>query len=200
MRARLFLFMAVVGVLPLELRATQVIPVNVSHLVSAAGVVFSGRCLSRRVEVQTSDQFPRGLITTTYTFSIDRCIKGQCQGATYTFSQWGGRAEECAALGRSCPVAMTQYVEGNDYVLFLAPTPRLTSPIGLGQGVFDVVTTSAGTKMVRNAYFKSSLLANVPDRPAITKTLAAAKTRFDEAKSEMPLDDFFKVVEGLKHP
>ena len=200
---RVLFWIIVVGTLlfPVSrLSATQVIPVNLPHLVSAAGIVFSGRCLDRRVELETSDRFPAGLVVTAYTFFVDRCLKGNCQGETYSFRQWGATTEECIALGRSCPTGFTPYEKGKDYVLFLTPTERLHSPIGLGQGVFEVIAQPAGGKTVRNAFFNDSLFSQIPDQPRMVKVLAAGKVKPGDVKPDIPLDDFMKMVEGLKQP
>lgn len=183
-----------------RLFATQVIPVNLPRLVSTAGIVFAGRCLDRKVELRTDDQFPHGLVITTYVFSIERCLKGECQGDTITFRQWGGSPEECSAFARPCPAAVTRYQVGGDYVLFLAPTQQLTSPIGLGQGVFTVVTTSTGSKVVHNEFLNATLFSNIPATPSVTKALAVGKVHPGEVKAEIPLDDFVRMVEGLRAP
>lgn len=138
------------------LQATQVRPLTLEQLSQRAATIFSGRCTGVRVE---SD--PNVGWVTLATFEVERAVKGRV-GRTATLRLLGGRSD---LEPRAAEVpGMPRFRRGDEVVLFLYGTSAigLTSPVGLGQGKFDVVRDKRGRKIAVNAFGNERLLERLP--------------------------------------
>ncbi len=108
----------------------QVRQVDLSEMVEASGMIFSGQVLS--VEGTTDE---RGDIVTRTTFRIEQPVRGVMPG-TVTITQYGGVTES----GSMVLAHMRYFTEGERVMVFLYPPSELglTSPIGMNQGAFTI--------------------------------------------------------------
>lgn len=177
-------------------RSTQVLPAELPELVERAAWAFVGRCTERHVDVVRTDQLPKGLLVTFYTFEISQWLKGgdaSPQGDRHTvkFAQWGAEKSECRARGFPCPIGVPHYNVDKEYALFLLnPSPLqlpvpLTSTVALKDGSFPVTQTADGTKHIRGRF---------------PSTAVGGKAKGEGVKKEISLTDFTRMVEGLKKP
>jgi hypothetical protein len=124
--------------------AMSVLPLNLSQLTDQAGRIFVGRCVSVDSELDES-----GLPSTYARFKVDQGLKGVSAGETVLIKQYGvARGPLKVAEGESAIVPMKtmslgggSYRPGSQYLLFLYPESELgfTSPVGGGQGKFEIV-------------------------------------------------------------
>lgn len=200
---RLFLFLLLSFFCVPRVLALQVLPRPLDHVIATAAIAFEGVCTAREVGIKRSDRFPAGLLATTYTFHVNRCLKGACTESQYQFSQWGADRKECASRGLICPLTQTDYrCDGHQaYVLFLlAPsvTTSLSSPVALESGVFHVVIAPDGQKRVRHHRDAEKLLGRQFQRPSVQKALTKSAKAASTGGTDILLDDFFTIVEELK--
>lgn len=177
-------------------RSTQVLPVELPELVERATWAFIGHCTERRVEVVRTDQIPKGLLVTFYTFQVSEWFKGenaspQGDRQIVRFAQWGATKSECRARGFPCPIGMPSYDVDKEYALFLLnPSPlRLPVPliptVGLTGGSLPVTQAADGTKQIHGRF---------------PEAVVGGKARGIEVKKKIPLSDFTRMVEDLKKP
>ncbi|MBI4125907.1 MAG: hypothetical protein HY465_00280 [Deltaproteobacteria bacterium] len=177
-------------------RSTQVLPAELPEVVERAQWAFVGRCTERHVDVVRTDQIPKGLLVTFYTFHVSQWFKGgnappQGDQQTIRFAQWGAAKSECRARGFPCPIGMPQYEVDQEYALFLLnPSPLqlpvpLTSTVALKDGSFPVTQAADGTKRIRGRF------------PSM---MVGGKAKGEELKKEIPLVDFTKLVEDAQRP
>jgi hypothetical protein len=124
-------------------QASQVRPVNLEQMTERAGRIFSGRCVETGVIVDPM----LGAEVTVATFQVERAIKGDA-GGRVTIRMLGGAA------------GVPRFQPGEDVVLFLYGESRLglTSPVGLGQGRFSVMTDKLGRRVAINDFANRNLL------------------------------------------
>jgi len=130
---------------PNSVFATKLVHRNIAELTTLADRIFIGTCLS--VETKSITIEGQNAIVAEYTFEVSQAIKG-APSSTLVFRQFG------PAHGAGSIVGMPTYKIGKRYMLFLRKDSAygLTSPIGLGQGAFLVLTNSNGTTQAINAY------------------------------------------------
>jgi len=117
---------------------------NLQQLCAQAGTVFSGVCIS----VDRSDS-----AVVSYTFAVHQMLKGT-PAATITVRMHAS----AAALARA-----PSFHIGQEVVLFLYPTSEhgFTSPVGFGQGCFQISRTSDGYRTVVNERMNKGLLTGM---------------------------------------
>lgn len=115
------------------------------RVVTAAGIIFSGRVISiRRVPLPTGE----GPASTMVTFRVDRAIRGILTGQNLTIHEWAGlwdRGEH--------------YRVGEHLMLFLYPPSKLglTSPVAGAMGRFAL---DAKGRILMNQQHSESLMAD----------------------------------------
>jgi hypothetical protein len=135
---------------------------NLEEMTVASDRIFVGRCIG--VE-ETEEEIAQGRMPVTlYRFEVERAVKGQLP-KQLTFRQLGhparralGKGGEISMHGRKVtPRAffhgMSEYEVGDRLVLFLIPDylgGKVTYPVGLYQGAFDVSEMPSGEQLVRN--------------------------------------------------
>ena len=120
---------------------------NLDELVTHASLIFSGKILGVRSEPHP--QYPKAL-TVVITVRVTDTLKGQ-PGTEYTFrSLVGGAVDFRSQFG---------YKPGEEVFLMLTRPSELglSSPIGLDQGRFRVVTNEQGTRLLVNGYGNAGL-------------------------------------------
>jgi hypothetical protein len=126
--------------------ATSMLPISLEQLSTRATLIFYGKVISN--EIRKDEQ--SGRIATFTEFEVIDLIKGKT-GSTHTIKQIGGHLQETGTIVHIHGVP--KYVIGNDYVVFLPEKSDLgfSSPLGLQQGSFDVVTVN-GEQIVDNGH------------------------------------------------
>jgi len=129
-------------------RATQVRSIDLEEMTARAATIFSGRVVGIRHE---HDEL-LGIGVTFATFRVDQAVKGRL-GTTVELKFLGGGESGQGLAG------MPTFRVGEEVVLFLYGTSRLglTSPVGLGQGKFTVVTDKHGRKLAINEFRNANL-------------------------------------------
>ena len=166
-----------------DARATSVLPIELDQIVASAQHIAHVRCVSNTVEAD-----PNVRVVTVSTFVVLDRAKG-APGATFTVRQVGGELN-----GVVIDYHLPTFKVGDEYVLFMPPASRLglASPVGLAQGVFNVMPRRAG-KEVGNGRDFAELLphansSNVPSR------VIARLQRADATHARVDLADFMSMV------
>lgn len=194
------LFIAIAS-FPGQTWATQVVPVNLPGLLKAE-LAFTGTCTGAETYIMYHPKVPRGLLVTTYTFSVsaDGVIKGDVSG-TISFTQWGASRSESRKLGAPFVMGMPLYEVGKEYTVFLTSKSKLglRSTIGLGYGMFNVTTDPGGKRVMVNSYGNRGLFRGLVTRPSVNKALKAAGARPGRpVVGPVGYDDFVSIVRDLQ--
>ena len=174
----------------LPARATSVLPLYLDQIIDGAAIAFHGSCIDNRVERDTQT----GLIVTYTTFQVQDVLKGQV-APVHTIKQIGGRLPGAAGSIEVRRIeGVPQFEVGQSYVVFLygVSSAGFSSPVGLGQGKFDVLPGPAGPQVTNGRDFKE-MTAN---RPALLLP-QSAQTKLDQAQGQVDrlgLDEFKQFV------
>ncbi len=163
---------------------------NLEEMVSAADRIFVGRL------IRTKEAFihARGgtIPITIYTFAIEEPIKG-VRGKNVTIRQVGHRSDPSSVFGHSAP----HYQEGETLMIFFAQDSDigLTSPVGLGQGVFHVKKERGIKLSVVNDRKNAGLLEGSPRvEQALRGWSSEARRQLRPSDGEMPYANFRDLV------
>ena len=164
----------------------SVIPLYLDEMIDTATVAFEGRVLENRVERDAAT----GFVVTYTTFEVREALKGHV-GARHTIKQVGGTIDgdvEFRVTG------VPTFKEGAEYVVFLAgvSSKGFSSPIGLSQGRFGVITEEGVRKVANGRDFRdmTARMANMPGAARAKMQQAADPVR------KMDLVDFKQLVRG----
>jgi hypothetical protein len=126
---------------------TSVRLVNVVEMVSLADRIFLGKCVSSQEIVDPVLQLP----VTEHRFVVQEAIKGVGVGEEIIVRQLSGIA------------GTTRHRKGDRVVIFLHGNSRigLTSPVGMGQGIFQLQKKGQGQWTVTNALRNQNLVYNL---------------------------------------
>lgn len=162
---------------------------NIDELYSLADVVFQGTCV--KVEKGVLDG-NKNLPTVKYTFNIENVIKGNIKVNDEFLFSMADKVDTSSSGGFHSPLAANpRFEKDKSYILFLAGESKLglRAPIGLESGKFDIVVED-GKKFVKNRFSNKSIFQNSSSK--------ATKSIVQSSDGPIPLDDFLKVMEGLK--
>ncbi len=164
--ARQFLLMWVVAGLALLFSvpagATSVKALGLAEMTGQADRIFYGQCL------ETEEDLDENGIPSTYVrFQVSRGVKGVSTGDEILVKFHGvqeramhvGEGERVVVPMRTAGLSSKAYRVGDDYLLFLYPESRLgfTSPIGAGQGRFEVLSDRSAVNPLGNRFLKDAL-------------------------------------------
>jgi hypothetical protein len=136
-------------------RATVLVPADLGELARDAQAIVHGRVVA--VESQWAEGCRRS-IETLVTLEVEDHLKGQF-GPEVTFKVPGGQLGPYRTIMPGAPV----FTEGEDVIVFLASRgPSVPWLVGLGQGVYRVITSADGVRHVRPGVPASR--ADVPQR------------------------------------
>ena len=171
-------------------QASRVRPVNLEQMAQHADRIFSGRCVSVRAEKDTD----LGLMVTRVTFAVQKAAKGNVKGRV-TIRVLGGQ-DETTEQGRPMD-GVPRFQVGEEVVLFLYgdSSAGLTSPVGLGQGKFSVLTDKRGQKLAVNAVGNENLFERLSDRARGRLGRRAAAW---EGRRPIPPDELLDIVRMLQ--
>ncbi|MCG8608112.1 hypothetical protein MJD09_24390 [bacterium] len=178
--------------------ATKLLHRNLKGLVEVAHSVFTGRCVSVSEGIRDLENGAK-LYYTEYTFEVEETLKGHV-GRTVTFRQFGWASprqiDDTRAIYPGI-MAMPNYREGEDYLLFLIGESRLglTSPAGLNQGAFLVEKDQDGLAVAANAILNRGLFRDISsvemDQLGMT---GPEKQLCTFQKGPLPIQEFKSVV------
>ena len=166
-----------------DARATSVLPIELDQIVASAQHIAHVRCVSNTVEAD-----PNVRVVTVSTFVVLDRAKG-APGATFTVRQVGGELN-----GVVIDYHLPTFKVGEEYVLFMPPASRLglASPVGLAQGVFNVMPGRAG-KEVGNGRDFAALMPHA-NAATLPPRMAARMQRPEGERRQIDLADFMTVV------
>ena len=193
---------------------------NLEEMTVASDRVFIGRCVGVQ---ETEEEIAQGSMPVTlYTFEVERAIKGRLP-KQFTFRQLGHPARRALGKGgemtmhgsKATPTAffhgMSEYKLGDRLMLFLIPDylgGKVTYPVGLYQGAFDVTEMPSGQQMVRNSINNLGLFTSPYNGTRMRE--ADAKVIFPERgdvsqqgqvlvqkRGALPLGEFVEMVEQI---
>lgn len=127
---------------PSEVEAISVRPINLEETVRLSGRAFFGRC----VEVRDLPKDATGLAIRLYRFVVLEPVLNTEAGEIVEFRQVRGGKVAGGIFG------MPEYRKGQELLLFLYGESRLgmTSPVGVEQGIFRPVRQADGTRAFVN--------------------------------------------------
>lgn len=162
---------------------------DLDQLVQRAQNIVRGRVVSAAIEPHP--QFPN-LQTVVITLSVSKVLKGAA-GSTLVIRQFQWDAREASSL--------SAYKGEGEVVLFLNPVSQygLTSPVGLEQGRFRVLTDDKGNRYVMNGRGNLGLFTAVPAK-ATARGIAFSKpvqAMFANLTGKASLDSFEEAVRVL---
>ena len=162
---------------PQPLLASQVRAIGLEQMTQRAARIFSGRCTGTGVVFDAS----LGRDVTVATFRVDRALKG-VTGETVTVRMLGGAPADA-------PAGLPTFRTGEEVVLFLyGESPQgLSSPVGLGQGRFKVVTDKRGRRLALNDFGNKNLISGL--RPEIHARLRAPGGASPRGSAPQQLED-----------
>lgn len=183
---RQFLFACLLGlVISLPAEAMSVLPLYLDEIVNDAAIAFQGKSLENH-----SERDPQTNSIVTYsTFEVQEVLKGEV-GATHTIKQIGGKLHGEINQTTGVPT----FTVGESYILFLygVSASGFSSPVGLGQGKFNIIPVSTGFHVTNGRDFKEMTLG-IPDH----LVPPSAQTKMREAPGpvkRLDLEEFKQLV------
>ena len=194
---------------------------NLEEMTATADRIFLGRCVAA---VETEDTIAQGILPVTrYTFEVERVIKGSLS-RRITFQQLGhpsrralGKGGEMTMHGEAVRAdtfihGMSEYRVGDRLILFLIPDymgGKVTYPVGLYQGAFEVSRMPSGQELARNSINNLGLFS-APYNGTALKRAEALMIFPDQAaaaspdvemlagkRGALPLEDLLSLVEKI---
>jgi len=178
----------------------QIIEMNLPAIVSNAEIGFRGVCEKREVRTIYPVSAPTGVIVTHYVFAIKEMLKGKAENP-FEVDQYGVSRAEAIKMGAPYAVGFTQFEPGKEYVVYWSEMSRLgvRTPLGMDQGVFDIVYDNKGRTMVVNKFSNANLFKQISKGSPVTKTLKSVNIDVSNPpKGPISYDDFKTIVENLK--
>ena len=187
MQRRLFLACLFGLLISLPVRAVSVLPLYLDEIIADAAIVFQGKCIDNRTEREANTNF----VVTYTTFEVHDVLKGQV-GATHVIKQIGGHlpGETMSFDAKGIP----SFTVGENYVVFLAgiSAAGFSSPIGLEQGKFSVVSGPAGLQVTNGRDFKE-MTAGIPAQHVPQAAMMKMQQSAGPVR-HLGLDDFKQLV------
>ena len=164
--------------------ASQVRSLNLEEITQRAARVFSGRCLETHDELDAR----LGLKVSVATFRVDQGVKGIDGGSTVTVRMLLGET--------SSPVATPRFRKDEDVILFLYGESALglTSPVGMGQGRFQLISDKLGHRLAINSFGNANLFRGLS--PEASRRLGPEALRSTDPK-DLGATDLLQKVQAL---
>ena len=183
---RQFLFAYLLSlIIALPARAMSVLPLYLDEIVNNAAIAFQGKSLENH-----SERDPQTNSIVTYsTFEVQEVLKGEV-GAIHTIKQIGGKLQGEVNQTTGVPT----FTVGESYVLFLYGVAEsgFSSPVGLGQGKFNILQESTGIHVTNGRDFKEMTLG-IPDHLVPPSALIKMRQAPGPIK-RLDLDEFKQLV------
>ena len=164
-------------------------PVNLAYLAQRADVIVQGRVTD--VVHENLPGYPN-IPTVKVTLNVENMMRGPA-GDTYTFRE--------VFVGLRARTAEKGYMPGQHLLLFLTAPSRLgfSSPVGIEQGRFHIMSHRTGSPAVVNEQSNVGLFRNVAEaarmggRPLTKSQLEIASSE----KGPVQLNEFISMVQNL---
>lgn len=138
-------------------QSVMVLPLNMTQMTQQAEKIFVGRCTESSISLDENN-----MPSTWIRFSVISSFKGVLEGEPILVKQFGvikqplqvSEGESVIVPAQSMSLGSLDYEVGQEYLLFFYPESQLgfTSPVGAGQGKFQVLVDSQGEKSVVNPF------------------------------------------------
>ncbi len=146
-----------------QAQATKMLHRNAEELAKLAERIFVGVCTFREARIEGELTINEYTTFNEYTFEVVDGVKGIETGDSLVIRQYafpvgrGQYPDRQWQLGKI--PGMPEYLPGNKYLLFLRDDSArgLTSPIGLGQGAFQIVVAKDGSEHAINLFQNSGV-------------------------------------------
>jgi hypothetical protein len=185
---RLYIFglvsIAVGLLLGSSLQAAAVKEINLAAMATAAQTIFSGVCIERQTLYDVQHQ--REVVA--FTFRVEQMLKGAPQDRLTV------KASKTLVDLRQVPT----YHIGQEVVLFLSGASRLgfSSPVGLGQGRFQVLQGPGGQRVVVNDRNNRNLFKAM-DMPASLRGTLQSGQAAPATPGPLRYEEFVDLVRAL---
>ena len=152
-RVLLIVLLMTLGVVGIA-AASQFRPLNLEQMTARAETVFSGRC----IEVTVTDDPALGAVTLA-TFEVAQQVKGQASSRITVKMPGDPRAGQDPGGIPGVP----SFEVGEEVVLFLygESASGARSPVGLGQGKFQLILDKTGRRLAVNSTGNASLFRDL---------------------------------------
>lgn len=151
MPKQLFFACLISFIIALPARAMSVLPLYLDEIVNDAAIAFQGKSLENHSERDSQTNS----IVTYSTFEVQEVLKGEV-GAIHTIKQIGGKLQGEINQTTGVPT----FTVGESYILFLygVSASGFSSPVGLGQGKFNIIPVPTGFHVTNGRDFKEMTL------------------------------------------
>ncbi len=173
--------------------ATKMLHRNAEELISLSERIFVGICVSvKEQQLDFSNGSP--LIYTEYTFQVLQSVKN-VSSEKVVLRQIG------LAKGPGSIIGMPAYERDKKYLLFLRADSEygLASPIGLGQGAFNILEAGNGVDLAINAFGNRGLFyrmdANILNKTAVLTP--EEKAIMSQTHGPVDLENFVGLIKSL---
>jgi len=173
--------------------ATSLRPISLEQLSTRATLIFYGEVLNNEVRQDEKS----GQIATFTEFKVVDLVKGRA-GSTHIIKQLGGALKNSNTSLRVHGVPKFQ--PGHGYVVFLPTKSKLgfSSPLGLHQGLFSVISVN-GEQIISNGRRLSGSPQSEHSQQNSRAVQIPLAVRADKP-SQSRLDDFINTVRGYNTP
>lgn len=141
----------------------RTVQMNIERIVSDAAVIVHGTvsAVESKLDPQTN------ILSTFVTFNVIENLYGN-PGQTFIVKMAGGHSKTRSIKFPEMPVFN---VGEETIVMFYAPSKLgFTSPVGMGQGKFTVLSDPAGNKMIRNDLNNANLFVGMKHTSSLAKS------------------------------
>ena len=176
------------SILPAE--ALSVLPLYLDDIIDTAAIAFQGRCIGNRVERDAQT----GLVVTYTSFQVEDVLKGQT-GSSHTIKQIGGRlADDASGVMVHEIEGVPRFVPGQRYIVFLndVSAAGFSSPVGLGQGRFDVLQDASGPQITNGRDFRQMTANKL--RSQMSQSVQSKLEQTSSRIEQLGLDEFKQLV------
>ena len=185
----------------MQAKTASVLPLDLNSLYESAEYIFHGQC----IEIHETEDPSTNLPATFTMFRVLQVVKGELTD-TFTIKQFGGSS---SAGGATIKIPGTPRFEmGKEYVVFLPAASQLgfSSPVGLSQGVFNIMLDQQGKTAVSSGRDFAELITNMPSVQSDEKVLGQSTqtsqpnlvTTKPTIGSSMLLDDFLLLIKAME--
>ncbi|MBW7888622.1 MAG: hypothetical protein H3C35_09730 [Bacteroidetes bacterium] len=169
-----------------SLFSQRTVRMNLERIIGNAAIIFHGTVTHVESVVDSETNIPATFVT----FAVKENFYG-CSQNSITIKMLGGKSQK-----RNVKLSeMPRYSIGEEVIsAFYAPSPiGFSSPVGMGQGTFSVVTDSQKkTAFVKSSFNNSQLFANLQHKSALAKA-----AWISSPNEEISLDDFSQTIRSL---
>lgn len=197
-----FIFGLICLVIPvLGANSYQMIEQDLESITRHSSIILRGVCQNRMTKMIYPETAPRGIMVTHYVFSMMEALKGSPSNP-FEFDVYGTSRQEALETGTPYAVGFYQFEVGKEYVVFLTGPSSIGvyAPMGMTQGVFDVVYSEAGKATVVNNYSNKSLFRGMTKTTKGAKAMKAAGIDASSGSPKGPLlyEDLKRLVNVLQ--